>query len=82
MAIFKSKYKEHRIILEPSKKVRIGDGFELKKGIDVKFIDGYYRTNDKDMIAILKELSKKYPIEEISEKQQEAELKARKPKVK
>lgn len=80
--VFKSKYKRHKIILEPSKKLRIGDGFEFKKGVSVQFENNIYRTNDKDIIAVLTKLSKKLGIEKISEKVAEEELKSKKPTTK
>jgi len=82
MTIYKSKYKRHKIIIKPATKVRVGDGFEFKAGVFVQFENGIYRTNDKEMIAVLDEISKTNPIEKISEKEYMASLKTKKPTTK
>lgn len=82
MTVFKSKYRKHRIVLKPTKIVRVGDSFETKKGLAVQFEDYLYQTDDKDVIKILTEFANKFEIKKLTEKELSAEIKQKKASVK
>lgn len=53
--IFKSKAKELRVVVKPSRFTDVEGSRFLKEGVSCQFINGVFETDDKDLITALKE---------------------------
>jgi len=53
--IFESKtYRGLKVVLKPAKRVRVGDEFENRPGLSIRFLDGYFVTTDKKLAEVIR----------------------------
>lgn len=79
--LFTSKYNGLKIVFKPGRKYHDDKGRPVKeKGIYAKFEEGVFKTEDKELIELLKDYMKQYPgdivmIDEAKEKKKSEAIK-------